>query len=58
MYMYIHVYIYNYISSADNENGSFVNVIDKLDVFVPCHFFGWWVKVSHSLDFWLLVPCV
>ena len=34
---------------ADHENGSFANVADKLDVFVPSHFFGWWVKVSVSM---------
>ena len=35
------------ISNPGHENGPFANVVDKLDVFVPCHFFGWWVKVGH-----------
>ena len=34
------------IYTPDNPNGAFVNVMDKMDVFVPSHFIGWFVKVS------------
>jgi len=32
-----------------NPKGSFHNFMDKMDVFVACHFFGWIVKVGASL---------
>ena len=31
-----------------HADGSFHNFMDKMDVFVPCHFFGWVVKVKNS----------
>ena len=36
------------IYTPDNPNRSFVNIMEKLDVFVPSHFFGWWLKVSEG----------
>jgi phosphatidylserine synthase 2 len=42
------------IYTPDNENGSFANLVDKMDVFVPCHFFGWWVKALILRDVFLL----
>ena len=38
----------------ENTDNPFSNVIDKMDVFVPCHFFGWWVKALILRDFWIL----
>jgi phosphatidylserine synthase 2 len=37
-----------------HENGSFANFMDKMDVFVACHFFGWWVKALILRDVFLL----
>ena len=36
------------IYTPGHPNGSFANIMDKMDVFVPCHFIGWFVKVSSS----------
>uniref|UniRef100_A0A834RB05 Phosphatidylserine synthase n=1 Tax=Sarcoptes scabiei TaxID=52283 RepID=A0A834RB05_SARSC len=39
----------------DHENPSdpFHNIKDKFDVFVPTHFFGWWLKTLMIRDWWL-----
>ena len=34
------------IYTPNNPHGSFANFMEKMDVFVPSHFFGWYVKVS------------
>ena len=34
------------IYTPGHPNGSFANVMEKMDVFVPCHLIGWFVKVS------------
>jgi len=34
------------IYTPDNPDGAFANVWEKMDVFVPSHFFGWMVKAS------------
>lgn len=31
----------------------FHNIWDKIDCFVPCHFFGWWLKTLILRDYWL-----
>ena len=31
----------------------FHNIWDKLDLFVPMHFFGWWLKTMILRDWWL-----
>ena len=31
--------------TPEHPNGSFFNFMDKMDVFVPSHLIGWWVKV-------------
>ncbi len=31
----------------------FHNIWDKLDLFVPTHFFGWWLKTMILRDWWL-----
>ena len=36
------------IYTPGHPNGSFAIIMDKMDVFVPSHFFGWWVKVCSS----------
>ena len=42
------------IYAPDHPDGPFANVMEKMDVFVASHFFGWWVKVSQSVR----VSCV
>ena len=39
------------IYTPENPEGSFANVMDKMDVFVPAHFLGWYLKVIISGDF-------
>ena len=34
--------------TPDHPNGSFANLMDKMDVFVPSHFIGWYVKVCQT----------
>lgn len=31
----------------------FHNIWDKMDIFVPMHFFGWWIKTLMLRDWWL-----
>ncbi|KAI6658523.1 Phosphatidylserine synthase 2-like [Oopsacas minuta] len=38
----------------ENVENPYFNMFDKMDVFVPCHFFGWWVKALILRDFWIL----
>jgi phosphatidylserine synthase 2 len=33
------------IYTPGNPKGDFHNFLDKMDVFVACHFIGWWAKV-------------
>lgn len=33
------------IYTPGHPEGDFHNFVDKMDVFVACHFFGWFVKV-------------
>ena len=40
--------------NPENPENPFSNVFDKMDVFVPSHFFGWWVKALILRDFWIL----
>ena len=35
------------IYTPGNPKGDFHNFLDKMDVFVPCHFLGWWAKVHN-----------
>ncbi|KAI2798829.1 Phosphatidylserine synthase 2 [Blomia tropicalis] len=37
----------------DQSNDPFHNIYDKLDIFVPTHFFGWWLKTLIIRDWWL-----
>lgn len=37
----------------DKPGDPFHNIWDKLDVFVPLHFFGWWTKTLMFRDWWL-----
>ncbi len=30
-----------------------ISLQDKLDIFVPTHFFGWWLKTLIIRDWWL-----
>ena len=34
-----------------HPDGAFHNFMDKMDVFVACHFFGWFVKVCMLAEF-------
>ena len=34
------------IYTPDHPEGPFANFMDKIDIFVFIHFFGWYVKVS------------
>ena len=40
------------IYTPDHPNGSFVNIMDKMDEFVPSHFFGWYFKVNVKPFYW------
>lgn len=40
--------------APENHENPFINVKDKFDVFVPCHFFGWWIKALILRDVWIL----
>ena len=42
------------VYTPENRDNPFANLIDKMDVFVPSHFFGWWVKALILRDFWIL----
>ena len=42
------------IYTPENQNSSFANVFDKMDVFVFSHFFGWCAKAFMLRDFWIL----
>ncbi len=33
------------VYTPDHPDGPFAIVMEKMDVFVPCHFLGWWIKV-------------
>lgn len=37
----------------EQPNDPFHNIWDKLDLFLPAHFFGWWVKTIIIRDWWL-----
>ncbi|KAI3378688.1 hypothetical protein SNEBB_005613 [Seison nebaliae] len=37
----------------NNTANPFHNFIDKVDEFVPVHFFGWWLKTLILRDYWL-----
>nr|XP_045618708.1 phosphatidylserine synthase 2-like isoform X1 [Procambarus clarkii] len=37
----------------DNPEDPYHNIWDKLDLFVPLHFFGWWLKTLLLRDWWL-----
>jgi len=41
------------IYDSDTPDDPFHNVWDKLDLFVPTHFFGWWLKTIILRDWWL-----
>ncbi|PNF28640.1 Phosphatidylserine synthase 2 [Cryptotermes secundus] len=43
------------IYDKDVPEDPFHNVWDKFDVFVPTHFFGWWLKTLVLRDWWLSV---
>lgn len=34
------------IYAPDHPKGPFYNLLEKFDIFVLCHFFGWYVKVG------------
>ena len=35
------------IYTPGHPDGNFAHIMDKMDVFVPCHLFGWYVKVNN-----------
>lgn len=37
-----------------HPKGSFHTFLEKCDVFLPAHFFGWWAKALILRDYWLL----
>lgn len=37
-----------------HPKGSFHTFLEKCDVFLPAHFFGWWAKALIIRDYWLL----
>ncbi|CAH3171973.1 unnamed protein product [Porites lobata] len=37
-----------------DPRGPFHNFLEKCDVFLPAHFFGWWAKALILRDYWLL----
>ena len=37
----------------DHPSDPLHNIWDKMDVFVPTHFFGWWLKTLMIRDWWL-----
>ena len=41
------------IYDPDNKENPFHNFWDKMDGFVPTHFFGWWLKTLILRDYWL-----
>ena len=41
------------IYDPERPDNPFHNVYDKFDVFVPVHFFGWWIKTLILRDLWL-----
>lgn len=41
------------IYDANMPQDPFHNVWDKMDIFVPTHFIGWWVKTLMLRDWWL-----
>lgn len=41
------------IYDPDNKENPFHNFWDKMDGFVPTHFFGWWLKTIILRDYWL-----
>ncbi|XP_064400566.1 phosphatidylserine synthase 2-like isoform X2 [Halichondria panicea] len=42
------------VYAPDHPNGPFSNIMEKMDVFVLCHFFGWWGKAVIIRDWFLL----
>ncbi|KAG8182576.1 hypothetical protein JTE90_021716 [Oedothorax gibbosus] len=38
---------------ASHPSDPFHNIWDKLDIFVPTHFFGWWIKTLMLRDWWI-----
>lgn len=41
------------IYDQSRPDDPFHNVKDKLDLFVPMHFFGWWLKMLILRDWWI-----
>nr|XP_027199856.1 phosphatidylserine synthase 2-like [Dermatophagoides pteronyssinus] len=41
------------IYDHEKPDDPFHNVKDKIDIFVPTHFFGWWLKTLMIRDWWL-----
>lgn len=41
------------IYDPDNKENPYHNFWDKMDGFVPTHFFGWWLKTLILRDYWL-----
>ena len=42
------------IYAPDHPKGPFYNLLEKFDIFVLCHFFGWYVKALIIRDLWVL----
>lgn len=40
--------------TPEDPRGPFHNFLEKCDVFLPAHFFGWWAKALILRDYWLL----
>ena len=34
------------VYTPDHPDGPFANILDKMDIFVPAHFLGWYIKVG------------
>ena len=47
------------VYTPDHPDGPFAIVMEKMDVFVPCHFLGWWIKVRYCVcDSYLVIEAV
>ncbi|GBL72941.1 Phosphatidylserine synthase 2 [Araneus ventricosus] len=38
---------------SSHPSDPFHNIWDKMDIFVPTHFFGWWIKTLMLRDWWI-----
>lgn len=43
-----------YLLTPGHKDGIFSNIADRFDVFIACHFFGWWVKALIIRDVFIL----